>query len=118
MLQLSYIRENKDDVITRLAVKNFNAKESVEKILTIDADRRKIQGELDALNAEANIHVGRAAFRVLFSAKTGCQGYLQGSLYCIILTLSTVDRRRLTAKFLLSCANHYICIIVAGPENM
>ena len=54
MLQLSYIRENKEDVITRLAVKNFNAKESVEKILSIDTDRRKIQGELDALNAEAN----------------------------------------------------------------
>ena len=54
MLQLSYIRENKEDVITRLAVKNFNATESVEKILSIDTDRRKIQGELDALNSEAN----------------------------------------------------------------
>jgi len=54
MLQLSYIRENKDDVVARLAVKNFDAKEQVEKILSLDSDRRKIQTELDALNAEAN----------------------------------------------------------------
>src|ERR1051325_618283 len=54
MLQLNYIRENKDEVITRLSVKNFDAKTYVEKILSLDSDRRKIQGELDALNAEAN----------------------------------------------------------------
>ncbi len=38
----------------RLAVKNFSAGENVEKILSLDNDRRKIQTELDALNAEAN----------------------------------------------------------------
>lgn len=54
MLQLNYIRENKEEVITRLAVKNFDAKTLVEQIITIDGDRRKIQGELDTLNSEAN----------------------------------------------------------------
>src|SRR3954463_455105 len=54
MLQLNYIRENKDEVIARLSVKNFDAKESIAKIITIDSDRRKIQTELDALNSEAN----------------------------------------------------------------
>ncbi len=54
MLQLNYIRENKEEVITRLAVKNFDAKEHVEKIISIDSNRRKIQAELDALNGEAN----------------------------------------------------------------
>lgn len=54
MLQLSYIREHKEEVITRLAVKNFDAKEHIEKILSLDADRRKIQQKLDALNSEAN----------------------------------------------------------------
>lgn len=54
MLQLNYIRENKDDVIARLAVKNFDARGHVERILSLDADRRRIQQELDALNAEAN----------------------------------------------------------------
>ena len=54
MLQLNYIRDNKDEVIARLAVKNFAAGELVENIILLDGDRRKIQGELDALNAEAN----------------------------------------------------------------
>ncbi|MBI4931040.1 MAG: serine--tRNA ligase [Bacteroidetes bacterium] len=54
MLQLNYIRENKDDVITRLAVKNFDAREHVEKILSLDSERRFLQTEIDSRNAEAN----------------------------------------------------------------
>jgi len=54
MLQLNFIRENKEEVIARLAVKIFDAKAMVEQILSIDADRRKTQAELDALYAEAN----------------------------------------------------------------
>lgn len=54
MLQLNYIRDNKEEVTTRLAVKNFDAKALIEKIISIDNDRKKIQTELDALNAEAN----------------------------------------------------------------
>ncbi|MBI4945517.1 MAG: serine--tRNA ligase [Bacteroidetes bacterium] len=54
MLQLNYIREHKEEVIARLAVKNFDAKELVEKIISFDSDRRKIQTELDTLNSEAN----------------------------------------------------------------
>ena len=54
MLQLSFIRENKEEVIARLAIKNFDAKEAVEKILTLDSEKRKFQTELEALLAEAN----------------------------------------------------------------
>lgn len=54
MLQLSYIREHKEEVIIRLAVKNFDGREHVDKILSLDADRRKIQQELDILNSEIN----------------------------------------------------------------
>ncbi len=54
MLQLNFIRENKEDVIQRLAVKNFDGKKYVEEILTLDAGRRKAQQELDTMNAEAN----------------------------------------------------------------
>ena len=41
MLQLSYIRENKEEVIARLAVKNCDAKEMVEKI-----DNPRASGEM------------------------------------------------------------------------
>lgn len=54
MLQLSTIRENKEEVITRLGIKNFPAKELIEKILEIDANRRSSQAELDNLLASQN----------------------------------------------------------------
>ena len=41
MLQISKIRENKDLIIDRLAVKNFDAKQAIEAILEIDSKRRK-----------------------------------------------------------------------------
>ncbi|MBI3510610.1 MAG: serine--tRNA ligase [Bacteroidetes bacterium] len=53
MLQLQFIRDNKEEVIRRLAKKHFK-NEIVEKVFTLDADRRKTQAELDALKAEAN----------------------------------------------------------------
>ncbi len=54
MLQLNTIRENKEHVITRLAVKNFDAKTIVESIYELDESRRKIQQEHDALLSEQN----------------------------------------------------------------
>ncbi len=61
MLQLSYIRENKDEAIERLSIKNFDAKVILEQILDLDTDRRRTQNELDSLLNEANRiakHVG------------------------------------------------------------
>ncbi|MFH1005450.1 MAG: serine--tRNA ligase [Bacteroidota bacterium] len=54
MLQINSIRNNKQKFIDGLAIKNFDAKELIEKILSIDNDRKKFQTELDTLNAEAN----------------------------------------------------------------
>lgn len=54
MIQLTYIRENKDDVIARLAVKNIDAKETIEDIIRLDAEKRKHQTELETLLAEQN----------------------------------------------------------------
>ncbi len=54
MLQISALRENKDHVIERLSVKNFDAKAIVELILTIDENRRKTQNELDQLLFKQN----------------------------------------------------------------
>ena len=55
MLQLSYIRENKDEAIARLAIKNFDAKPILEQVLELDNDRRRTQNELDSLLNEANM---------------------------------------------------------------
>ncbi len=55
MLQLNYIRENKDEAIARLAIKNFDAKNILENVLEMDVTRKKIQNELDAILNEANV---------------------------------------------------------------
>ncbi len=54
MLNLKFIQENKETVIERLAVKNFDARESVEKIIYLDEQRRKLQQESESKQAEMN----------------------------------------------------------------
>jgi seryl-tRNA synthetase len=55
MLQLNYIREKKEEAITRLAIKNFDAKPILDQVLALDIDRRRTQNELDSLLNEANV---------------------------------------------------------------
>ena len=52
MLTLKLLRENPEFVIAKLAVKNFDAREIVEKINTLDQNRRALQLELDTCLAE------------------------------------------------------------------
>lgn len=47
MLQLNYIRENKADIISRLAIKNFDATVIVDEVIELDDLRKKTQKELD-----------------------------------------------------------------------
>ena len=54
MLQIHFIRENKEEVITRLAKKNFDATAIVELVVELDEKRRNTQVELDNLLAESN----------------------------------------------------------------
>jgi seryl-tRNA synthetase len=54
MLQISYIRENREEVIKRLAVKNFAAEDIISQIISQDEKRREIQKKLDDSLAEAN----------------------------------------------------------------
>jgi seryl-tRNA synthetase len=52
MLTLKLLRENPEFVIAKLAIKNFDAKEIVEKINTLDQNRRALQLELDTCLSE------------------------------------------------------------------
>lgn len=54
MLQIGYIRENKEEVIRRLAIKNFKAEEIVSQAIFLDDKRRQTQKALDEGLAEAN----------------------------------------------------------------
>lgn len=54
MLTISFIREKKEFIVERLKIKNFDARDIVEKILSLDSSRREIQSRTDALQAEMN----------------------------------------------------------------
>ncbi|MBP6557474.1 MAG: serine--tRNA ligase [Flavobacterium sp.] len=54
MLQISYIRENKEKVITALAKKHMDAKAIVTAVIELDENRRSTQVALDNTLAEAN----------------------------------------------------------------
>lgn len=54
MLQIHYIRDNRQEVIDRLAIRGFDATETVDKILDADNRRRNAQTEADSIQAELN----------------------------------------------------------------
>jgi seryl-tRNA synthetase len=54
MLQVSYIRDNREQVLERLAVKNFKQLELVDEVLQLDDSRKQTQNRLDSTSAEAN----------------------------------------------------------------
>ncbi|WP_432709216.1 serine--tRNA ligase [Pedobacter sp.] len=54
MLQVNYIRENREKVLERLTVRNFKQPELVDEIIQLDDERRQTQTSLDNLSAIAN----------------------------------------------------------------
>ena len=55
MLQLNYIREHRQEVIDRLAIKNFDGTSIVPQIIQLDDRRKVIQKQLDDNQAQSNI---------------------------------------------------------------
>jgi len=54
MLQVSYIRDNREQVLERLAVKNFKQPQLVDEIIQLDEKRRTTQNQMDTVSAQAN----------------------------------------------------------------
>ena len=54
MLQVNYIRENRDHVIERLVLRNFGSPEIVDEVIALDERRRQVQAEADTIAASAN----------------------------------------------------------------
>ncbi len=52
MLTIKMLREDPERVIRKLAVKNFDAREAVQKVIALDENRRNLQTENDALLAQ------------------------------------------------------------------
>jgi len=80
MLQVSYIRDNREKVLERLAVKNFKQPELVDEVIALDNDRRQAQVRLDGVSADANsaakqigdlMRTGKKDEAEVIKAKTG-----------------------------------------------
>jgi seryl-tRNA synthetase len=54
MLTINLIREKRDFIISRLKIKNFEAEQILDKILSLDSSRREIVSKTDMLQAEMN----------------------------------------------------------------
>ena len=55
MLQLQYIKDHREEIISRLKIKNVeNVEARIDEILNIDAERRAMQVKADAVKAEQN----------------------------------------------------------------
>ena len=54
MLKISYIINNKNEVITALSRRNFDAKEIISHLVDLNSDRKKIQSDLEDNQAQLN----------------------------------------------------------------
>ncbi len=54
MLTIQFIRDNRDDVIERLKIKNFKLPELIDKIIARDNERRTLQIQTNDLQSELN----------------------------------------------------------------
>jgi seryl-tRNA synthetase len=54
MLQITYIRENRDKVIEGLRKRGFAELEKVDELIRVDERKRSVQSESDAIAAQAN----------------------------------------------------------------
>jgi len=54
MLTINLIREKKEFIIERLKIKNFEAEDILDKIISLDSSRREIQLKSDSMQAEMN----------------------------------------------------------------
>jgi seryl-tRNA synthetase len=56
MLQVNFLRQHKDEVLRRLAIKNFKQPQIVDEVIALDDERKRLQVEFD--NAMSKLNAG------------------------------------------------------------
>ncbi len=54
MLQVNFLRQNKDEVLRRLAIKNFKQPGIVDEVIALDDERKRLQAEFDNTQSKVN----------------------------------------------------------------
>jgi len=55
MLDIKYIRENKNEVINRLKIRGKDYTQEIENVIDLDIKRRETQQELDGVRHQLNL---------------------------------------------------------------
>ena len=98
MLQINFIKNNKEAVIERLAVKNFKDINLVNRVIELDDERKKLQFEFDETQSKINTaskEIGKlmaAGKKELAEEKKLEVGNLKSSLQPISEKLSEVEK--------------------------
>jgi seryl-tRNA synthetase len=54
MLQVNFIKNNKEEVIERLSLKNFTDLNLINQVIELDDERKKLQFEFDEKQSKIN----------------------------------------------------------------
>jgi seryl-tRNA synthetase len=54
MLQVNFLRQNKDEVLRRLAIRNFKQPQIVDEVIALDDERKRVQAEFDNTQSKVN----------------------------------------------------------------
>lgn len=54
MLQVNFLRQHKDEVLRRLAIKNFKQPGIVDQVIALDDERKRLQAEFDNTQSKVN----------------------------------------------------------------
>lgn len=76
MLEIHYIRENTQEVLERLQIKNIDASQTLQQIIHLDTRRRELQKELDDNLAESN-NISREVGNLMKAGKASDAGELK-----------------------------------------
>ena len=92
MLSLTLLRDKPEFIVERLAVKHFDAKGVVDRILQLDEDRRKAQAELDQLLNQQNT-IARQVGELYKTGKKAEGDDLKNKSAALKATSAELDRR-------------------------
>ncbi len=92
MLSLPLLRDKPEFIVERLAVKHFDAKGVVDRILQLDEDRRKVQAELDQLLNQQNT-IARQVGELYKTGKKAEADDLKNKSSALKATSAELDRR-------------------------